>query len=340
MTKKQIEESEKWLSERLALLKTQEEKDKLRFSDEVFYRKYNNYADIMAYINNLRTTFANMMKKETIGKTLEGKDMEVYTIHAPGAINITKPALWINAMQHCREWLTPPTALFSIEKFLRSYSTDPQVKRLLDSINIFYLPVLNVDGYLFTWNGSRMWRKNRRRNANGSFGVDLNRNWRSGFGGEGSSGVPSSETYRGTHALSEPETENISKFMIRHPQIRGSIDFHSYSQLNLRPWGKSRNPSPDETKLTALGKKMVDGIASVHRKAYQNIRSSGLYPASGIACDEFYENHKQMAYTIELRPTQFGGGGFAPPPTEILPTAQENWPAVLAVAEYVRTGEI
>jgi len=310
------------------------------FSEDEFYTKYNNLAALDAYMANLESTHKSMVLSQGIGSSLENRTMKVYTIHSPGALNPNKPALWINAAQHCREWISPPVAMYAINQFVTTYNTSAEVKRILDGINIFYLPVVNPDGYLFTWNGNRMWRKNRRLNSDRSYGVDLNRNWRSGFGGPGSSGVPSSETYRGPRALSEPESSNLSAFLAKHPQIKAGIDFHSYSQLNLRPWGKSTQPSPDETKLAALGKKMTDAILSVHRLAYQNIRSTQLYPASGILCDEFYESHKMAGYTIELRPTQFGGGGFAPPPSQILPTAQENWKAVLVLAEYVRTGNL
>lgn len=309
-------------------------------TEQDFFKKYNNLAEIEAYITRLFSRHSSMVSKESIGKSLENREMTVYKIHSPGSYNNSKPALWINAMQHAREWITTPSAIYSIEQFLSKYNSDPQVKQILDKINIYYLPIVNPDGFVFTWTNNRMWRKNRRRNNGGTFGVDLNRNWRSGFGGQGSSGSPGSETYRGTAALSEPETSNISKFLTRHPQIKAGYDFHAYSQLMLRPWGKSTSPSPDENKLAALGGKMCDAIRSVHRVNYQNIRSSGLYPASGIMCDEFYEYHKQMGYTVELRPTQWGGGGFNPPPTQILPTAEENWKALLVLAEYVKTGNI
>jgi carboxypeptidase T len=80
---------------------------------------------------------------------------------------------------------------------------------------------------------------------------------------------------------------------------------------------------------------MVDAIASVHRVRYENIKSSQLYVASGIVGDDFYESFKLDGYTIECRPGRFGGGGFAPPPAQILPTAQENYKAVLVIMEHV-----
>jgi len=333
---KELKRIEKNLEKRLSglPLKAQEA---VKFSEDEFYTVYHNYEAISNYLENLRETHANMVEKDTIGETFEKRPITVYTVHAPGAFNSSKPALWVNTAQHAREWIAPPVGNYFFMKLLTTYRTDPEVKQILDAINVFYLPIVNIDGYLHTWAGNRMHRKNRRPPN----GVDLNRNWRSGFGGGGSSSVPSSETYRGTHALSEPETKAISDFLIKHPQIKAGLDWHSYSQLNLRSWGKNRTATPDEERLLKpLGLKMVEAIKSTHGVTYQNIMSYQLYIASGTLTDEFYENHKMAGYTIELRPTQFGRGGFAPPPSEILPTCEENYKAGLVLANYVRTGRV
>jgi carboxypeptidase A5 len=325
------------LQQRIQHLPLQEQ-NAIRFSEDEFYRTYHRYDAISNYLEQLRETHRNMVIKEVIGETIEKRQIIIYKIHSPGAYDDKKPALFINCAQHAREWIAPPVGNYIFLKLLSTYNSDPRVKAILDAINVFYVPIVNIDGFLYTQQ-NRMWRKNRRLISGSTYGVDLNRNWKSGFGGAGSSNVPSSETYRGTAALSEPESRAMSNFMNKHPQIKAGIDFHSYSQLNLRPWGKSYSASPDEAKLRGLGLKMVDAIKAVHGVSYQNIPASGLYIASGILCDEFYENHKAMGYTIELRPTQFGGGGFAPPPSQILPTVQENWAATLALADYVRTGQ-
>jgi len=203
-------------------------------------------------------------------------------------------------------------------------------------MNVHYVPIVNPDGYVFAWTNNRMWRKNRKLNSDRTYGVDLNRNWKSGFGGSGSSGVPGSETYRGTAAYSEPESKCVADYLAANMNnLKAAIDFHSYSQLMLRPWGKSSQNSPDETKLRQLGQKMTDAIQAVNNVRYENIKSSQLYVASGIVGDDFYETFKLDGYTIELRPGRFGGGGFAPPASQIIPTANENYQAVLTIMEHV-----
>jgi hypothetical protein len=277
-----------------------------------------------------------MVSRRVIGKSIEGRNITRFHIHSPNSETTSKPGVFLEALQHAREWISPPTALFSIQRIVSTFETDERVKRLLTKMHIHYVPIVNPDGYMFAWSGNRMWRKNRRQNSDRSFGVDLNRNWKSGFGGSGSSGQPSSETYRGTAAYSEPETKCIADYLLANMNtLKAAIDFHSYSQLMLRPWGKQSSNSPDEEKLRNLGQKMCDAIQAVNRVRYENIKSSQLYVASGIVGDDFYETFKLDGYTIELRPGRFGGGGFAPPPSQIMPTCSENYQAVLTIMEHV-----
>jgi len=277
-----------------------------------------------------------MVEKILIGKTLEGRDQVGLRIHSPGAFNPTKKAFYFHSCQHAREWVSPPTTLYSVKTLLERYTTDPKVKDLLDNINIHYIPVVNVDGYVYTWTNTRLWRKNRR----GGYGVDLNRNWRSGFGGPGSSGVRSSETYRGEFALSEPETSNIVRYLQNQTRILASIDFHSFSQLILRPWAQNNSLSRDENVHRVLGADLSNAILSVHRTNYRSIRAIEMYVASGYNSDHLYDINRFDAFLIELRPQSAGEGGFILPPRFILPCAQENYQAVLKILEHVRNKNV
>src|SRR5690606_33739531 len=127
--------------------------------------------------------------------------------------------------------------LYQMTQLLEKYkSGDELIKQILDKLNFHFIPVVNVDGYQYTWDVERLWRKNRRRNNDGSYGVDLNRNWPYAWKGPGGSDIPSSETYRGPSPGSELEVSSIIRYFNTTPNIVIAVDYHSYSQLILRPW--------------------------------------------------------------------------------------------------------
>jgi len=218
------------------------------------------------------------------------------------------------------------------------YATNPTVKSILDKVQFYIIPIVNPDGYLYTWNTSpssaRLWRKNRRQNQGGSYGVDLNRNWDDHWGGEGSSGTPTSETYRGTAPFSEPETKVTSAFILANGPFAGYIDFHAYGQLILRPYGWTRTLPPDAPVQKAVGDHMSAVIQQVHGVYYTSEPANQLYITSGSSDDWCYGVAKVLlSYTIELRDT--GRYGFQLPASQILPTGQESWAAVQYFANYV-----
>lgn len=163
-------------------------------------------------------------------------------------------------------------------------------------------------------------------------GVDLNRNWAYHWVGEGSSTDPCSDVYRGAAANSEPETQCIVEYFKQNPRIVAAIDFHSYGELILRSWQCCRSQTPDEKGLMELGAKIQAGIKSVHGRTYRNIQGTQLYPHSGAMVDFFYGIQKIYGYTIELR-----GSSFAPPASEIIRAAQENFESILIMSEYALT---
>ena len=149
------------------------------------------------------------------------------------------------------------------------------------------MPVLNVDGYLWTFadGGARNWRKNRRDNGDGSFGVDLNRNngpeetWCTA----GSSTNPSSNTFCGPSVFSEPEDRAMSDFMERNPRIVAAIDFHTFGSLLLYPYQVSTQqlPLPERAVFEALGLAQEVAINRVNGGNFRAIQGVDLYAHSG-----------------------------------------------------------
>jgi len=216
---------------------------------------------------------------------------------------------------------------------LEQYGTNNIVTQLVNSVEFDIVPMVNPDGYVFSWTTNRLWRKNRRNNGNNVFGVDLNRNWDEHWGGEGSSKTPSSDTYCGKSPFSEPESRALSDYINSFDNIIGAIDFHSYSQLILRPYGWTRANSPDEQSLKLIGDGVHYTIAEVYGTDYESIKGIDLYVTTGTASDWFYQEGIWGAYCIELRDT--GRYGFVLPPNQIIPTGEEIWNSMLYFCETV-----
>uniref|UniRef100_A0A1X7V284 Peptidase M14 domain-containing protein n=1 Tax=Amphimedon queenslandica TaxID=400682 RepID=A0A1X7V284_AMPQE len=155
----------------------------------------------------------------------------------------------------------------------------------------------------------------------------------------GSSDNPCSETYHGEGPASEPETQNTQNYFKDNAPIIGAIDWHSYGQLLLRPYGWTNEDAPDEEQMKRINDEMSDIIYNVLEKRYISQKSIGLYPTTGSADDWFYgeeateanKGYRAPGITVELRDT--GEYGFLLPPDQIIPTGEEVVPAVLHFAE-------
>jgi len=200
-----------------------------------FHNAYHTYDEIIKFITNLTSTYPQLCKLvPSIGSSIEGR--AIPAIEITGGKAPTKTIL-ISGGQHAREWVSPATVLYILDQLLSFYGTDTATTTLVDNFSIYIVPLVNPDGYTFTHTNNRLWRKNRRLNSGGSYGVDLNRNWNEHWCEYGASRTQSSDTYCGTAAFSEPETKALSSYITQHTPAGAYIDFHSYGQLVLRPYG-------------------------------------------------------------------------------------------------------
>ncbi len=291
-----------------------------------WFEDYKTWEQINARLNELAGLRPDLATVIDVGDSYEGREIRGILITAPGAQ--TKPALLINGCQHAREWVSPMTCMYAVERLIENYDTDARIRAILDTMEIYVVPVVNPDGYVYTWTTNRLWRKNR--NPDGS--VDLNRNWEHEWGGVGSSSDPRSDLYRGPAPFSEPETQAMRDFILQRPQIVSHVDFHSYSQFMLHPWGYTSQPSPDYSTHNSIAVAMTDAIRDVHGKNYiPGIWYTVLYPSSGIMIDWMYAQRGAVSYTCELRDT--GQFGFILPADQIIPTAEEAFAGLLELAE-------
>ena len=240
---------------------------------------------------------------------------------------------------HAREWISVEVAYLLAEDLLAGAPTDP-AREWLQEGEIWVAPMVNPDGHEFTRTDNRLWRKNRRRNANGSFGVDPNRNYGYMWGtldNNTTSSVPSDDTYFGPRAFSEPETRAVRNLVARE-LFGGVLTYHSYSQLILYPWGHTKKEITDVADLREmrdLADDMQRLIGGVHGKTYVAKQSSGLYLTAGDTTDWTYGEYDIPSFTVELRPATVMDGGFILPADQIQPCWEENKPAAHAFIRHV-----
>ncbi|MGD1915796.1 MAG: M14 family zinc carboxypeptidase [Phycisphaerales bacterium] len=315
-----------------ARIDARSQQDDLTFYDE--YRTLDEYWVRWQAIADINPDVAEF---SVIGQSLEGRDMPGFVLNGNGATG--KPVMLINSCQHAREWVSPAATTYLIEQLVTGYGTDARITRMLDELEWVFTPMLNPDGFDFTWTDERFWRKNRR-DIDGSdeFGVDLNRNWSVAWGVPGgSSDDPGSSTYHGTGPFTEPELQTFLSFVNDYTdRVVIHLDIHTYGQLMLHPLGYSFDPSPDDSVMQELGEVFAEGVFDTSGEFYRvGQGSSGLYLTSGSAKDWAYGEFdgEPFGWTIELRPASRSAGGFDPDPDQILPTGRELTEGVLRMAE-------
>lgn len=292
-----------------------------------FYTQYQTRANINAYVDTIRNAHPNLVTKEEFGLSEQGNMQEGVKITA--ATSSDAKAIFYFCGEHAREWLPPMFCTYVIDQLANLYESDQEVKRILDTYEVYVLPVMNPDGYDYSHTTNNMWRKNRQDNQGSTcIGTDLNRNYNKEFGGPGSSNSPCSDTYRGPTAFSAPETTNLQSFADRmQGRIVVQTDVHAYGRMWMHPWGYTYDQPVDEPAMKKSGDATVAAIRGVHGQVFASGSIANvIYLASGSSCDHFYANHGTVyAYAPEVR-----GNSFQPAASNIVPSNEELWAGFLA----------
>ncbi len=314
---------------------------------------YRNYSDFLNLLANLQTQYPGLLRVQYIGEswgkiyTQQGysyysnyqHDVIAIMLSDNADVDEDEPAFYFMGAHHAREPISTEVCLDILIHFLEGYNTDPRITDMINSSEIWFVPIVNPDGHRIVLTQTDIWwRKNiRDNNGNHTFqndtygygldGVDLNRNYGYEWGYTGSTDDFQHPTYHGLEAFSEPETMAIKDFLeTRH--FLGGISYHSYGELVLHPFGFiSDLYAPDSMELSALGTQMANSIPSQVSGFYTPSGSWGLYPAAGSTDDWAYGNHGIFAYTIELA-TQ-----FIPSASEIPIITQNNLEAAKLLIE-------
>uniref|UniRef100_A0A8C2J3H7 Carboxypeptidase A2-like n=1 Tax=Cyprinus carpio TaxID=7962 RepID=A0A8C2J3H7_CYPCA len=300
------------------------------------FAAYHDLETIYSFMDTLVASHSNLISKVNIGRTYENRTMYVLKFSTGG---VKKPAIWIDAGIHAREWISHATAVWLADRIATDFKENrAPVPSILSQMDIYLMIVANPDGYVFTHrspNFYRLWRKSRSATSNPKcHGVDLNRNWDAEFGGPGASDDPCAEDYRGPSAQSEIEVKNIADFIMSHGNFKSFMTLHSYKQLLMYPYGYSGTDAPDRTELHDVATQASKALNSWHGTVYKvGSIFHIIEPASGASVDWAYNRGIKYSFAFELRDT--GEYGFLLPANQIVSTARETWYALRYIMQYV-----
>ncbi len=251
-----------------------------------------------------------------------------------------EPAVYYFGAHHAREPLSTEVAFYVLNHIIDNYGSDPEITENVNNTEIWFVPIVNPDGHKVVLDQINLdWRKNIRDNdGNGELtdgwwdypdGVDPNRNYGWEFGGDGASSDPSSQTYHGPEAFSEPELQAIRDLMETEQFVAG-ISYHTYSELVLWPYGYADGATaPDVDAIADLGTMMGEAIPSLYGGHYTPQASWQLYPAAGITDDWAYGKHGTFGYTVELATE------FIPPASVVEQVTEDNLEAALILLDRI-----
>ncbi|MCK4352986.1 immune inhibitor A [candidate division WOR-3 bacterium] len=303
---------------------------------------YHNYNDFVAELTALAINYPEIAKLDTLGTSYEGRPILSLKISDNVGIDEDEPELLFLGLHHAREWPTLEICLFYADTLVKGYEFD--FESLVDSREIWIVPCVNPDGYVYCHDQGHDWRKNRHYFPEfGTYGVDLNRNYdgscdgnpRGEWGsiGDGAqSHGPSTSVYCGESAFSEAETQAIREIVLAHNFVF-CVSYHTYGEMVMWPWGYTLDPAPCWDLLSQIGINMAGLIGRQGGGTYDAHQSCGLYPTTGTTDDwlygyELYLNGRNsLGYTVEAC------SSFAPPAAGLEQVVKENFDGALYLCE-------
>lgn len=303
---------------------------------------YYGFTQIESVLDQLQATYPNLVSAKTsLGQSHQGRDLWMVKVSDNPTVDENEPEVRFDSLHHAREPQGMQTSLWFLLWLVEEYGNDPLATYLVNEREIYFVPCVNPDGYVYNQQnspqGGGMWRKNRRNNGGGSWGVDLNRNYpfQWGYDNQGSSSDPDSDVYRGPSAASEPEVQAIMAFA--NARDFGTVlSIHTYGDWWLAPLGYIEAAPANGDDYDEVG-----ALATEFNGHPYGPASILLYLANGTTVDYDHGVHQSMTWTPEIGSSS---DGFWPSQSRIVPLAEENRVALartaLAAGAYLHVESI
>jgi len=259
--------------------------------------QYISYDECVEFFKQAQKEYPELVKVESIGQTWEKREIICVTISKDVELADEKPALFYTGTIHAREWIGIELSLSFAKYILEHIDYDPQLNTILDKATLYMVPCANPDGFEYSRNHFAFWRKNRRMNGDGSFGVDLNRNFEIGFSPNKNT---TSNVYSGPHPFSEPETRALRDFALSHKNITIALDYHSQGNVFFPAHNFIHEDAVDAIDLNLLASNMAEEIRKESGREYgvhMGKPPTHLISGSGR---EFYYSQGALALVVEV----------------------------------------
>lgn len=258
---------------------------------------YRSYEESTKIFQDYEKEYPDFFRLHSIGQTWGKREINLITISKDIKSADSKPALFFTGTLHAREWIGHELAVEFAKHIVENLEHDVNLQTFLNRATVYMVPCANPDGYEYSKNHFSFWRKNRRANADGSFGVDLNRNFPIGF----TNGArPNSNVYGGPNPFSEPETMALRDFVESHENITIALDYHSQGNVFFPAHDFRHEDAIDTTDINILCANMAESIKKVSHREYgihQGKPPAKLISGSGR---EFYHSKGALCTVVEV----------------------------------------